>query len=203
MDDYICPACGSDDLSKSTLVKSIQEPFAGKKEVEIVNYTCSTCGFDGDIFKENEKALQECIDELKIRAVKNILEDFQQNNYSFSAIERALEIPQRTLSKWKSANSKPSAAVVALLKYLHLFPWLIEVAEQKYDYPAAQRIHISDALEQFVNRMAFDNESRELKTSTTIRFLQVEISNQSDVFPAENNSFGFTFPELATISTGG
>ena len=202
MNDYICPACGSDTIDKETLIKSIQEPFAGEKEIEIVNYTCSTCGFDGDIFKENEKVLQDSIDELKIHAVKNILEDFQQKNYSFSAIERALEIPQRTLSKWKSTNTKPSAAVVALLKYLHLFPWLIEVAEQKFDYPSAQKIHISDALEQFLSQMVFNKESRELKTSTTISLLKVEISNQLSVPTAENNNFGLIFPDISAISTG-
>ncbi len=192
MEEIICPACGDNDLGKKILIKQINEPYGGIKHVETISYTCNLCGFSGDILKENEKSLQLAIDELKAQAVKNILGMFQKNHYNFSAIERALEIPQRSLSKWKS-SSKPSAAVVALLKYLHLFPWLIEVAEQKYDFKKAQQIHMTDALSQFVSQMTFNEETRWAETTTTFEVLRMRITQTFESESQEDPDDGFGF----------
>ena len=202
MNELICPLCGGNDLVKDKQIRSVLEPFGGKKEIETVNYICNTCGFNGDFLKENEKALQSCIDELKIQAVKNILQDFLSNNYSFSAIERALEIPQRTLSKWKNSSKKPSAAVLSLLKYLHLFPWLIEVAEQKYDYSSAQRIHIKDAFNTIVGQMAFSKgDSKGLESTATFDYLRVQIKSTSSIEQTDDNykDYGFSLIEPETV----
>lgn len=201
MDELICPLCGGNDLIKDKQIRSVREPLGGEKEIEAVNYICNTCGFNGDFFKENEKALQSCIDELKIQAVKNILQDFLSNNYSFSAIERALEIPQRTLSKWRNSSKKPSAAVLSLLKYLQLFPWLIEVAEQKYDYSSAQRIHIKDAFNQIVGQMAFNKEAKGLETTATFDYLRVQIKSTSSIEQTDDNdiNYGFSLIKPETV----
>ncbi|MBU1345047.1 MAG: hypothetical protein KKE44_22215 [Proteobacteria bacterium] len=196
MNDLICPACGDENLTKSTIKETIKEPFAGTSEIDIVNYSCDTCGFEGDIFKENEKALQKSLDDLKSISVKNILESFQRNNYSFSGIERALEIPQRTFSKWKTSNNKPSASVVALLRYLHLFPWLIEVAERKYDPVEAQRIHVGDALQKFVKYIPFGQEdSLKAETTSILEELEIKITVKKNMAIERQETimdFGYT-----------
>ncbi|MCF8090922.1 MAG: hypothetical protein K9K40_00500 [Desulfotignum sp.] len=194
MEQVSCPACGDNNLEKNTIKKSLHEPYGGSKNIDIVCYTCNFCGFSGDIFNENEKDLQAAIDELKANSVKNILENFQKQHYNFSAIERALEIPQRSLSKWKSA-SKPSASAVALLKYLHLFPWLIEVAEHKFDFNSAQRIHISDAFNQLIGQMTFNEDARGFETTTTMEVLRLKIEKKfdADLQEGDDQDFGFSF----------
>ncbi|MCP4353876.1 MAG: NUDIX hydrolase [Desulfobacterales bacterium] len=73
-----------------------------------------------------------------------------------ASIERALELPQRTLTKWKNGRTKPSATVITLLKFLRIFPWLLEVAENKFDYSTAQKIHIENAVNKLLASLSFD-----------------------------------------------
>lgn len=159
MDTRTCPVCGSDSVTKNTRTEYIQEPFGGKKAVEIKEYTCSACGATGDLFNENDDIIEHTQSELKYQSVKTILDDFQRNKISMSALERALGIPQRTFTKWKNGNARASATGVALLRYIRLFPWLIDVAENKYDYDTAQKIHIQSAVQKLLSKVEFDARS--------------------------------------------
>lgn len=177
MTNLMCPACGNTNLTKKTQKKIIVEPFGGSKEIEIVSYLCPICETEGDFDNENENILNQGLDSLKKKAVENILDDFIENHYNLASIERALEIPQRTLSRWRKGTTKPSAAGNALLKMLRLFPWLLEVAEQKYDYSSAQRIHIGDAFSQVLKHMTFDgNSAPQQSTTTNFTFTQIQMS---------------------------
>ena len=99
----------------------------------------------GDFLKTNDDIIQGVLDQLKERSAVSILSDFAKYGYNFSSLERALELPQRTLTKWKTTG-KTSAAGLTLLRFLRLFPWLIEVAEKRFDYQEAQRTCINAAL---------------------------------------------------------
>ena len=86
--------------------------------------------------------------------------------------------------------------MVALLKYLHLFPWLIEVAEHKYDFSSAQRIHMSDALSQFIGQMAFNEDARGIDgTTTTVEVLRLHIKQKFNFDSIEENdqNYGLSF----------
>ena len=154
MKNKSCPACGNENLIRTNENKIISEAFAGNKSIDVVNYSCNECGMEGDFFNENETALKETLSEIKSDAVISILNDFIENNISLSSLERALEIPQRTLTKYKNNKSKPSSIGVALFKLLRLFPWLINVAENKYDYELSQQIFMMKAFEnEFWNKL--------------------------------------------------
>lgn len=153
MNEKSCPLCGSDDLTSDVSEKIMSEPFGGEKIVKIVNYKCNSCGESGDFFNDNEEIINDTLDLLKQESAKNIINDFGLNKISMAAIERALELPQRTLTKWKNGRTKPSATVIALLKFLRLFPWLLEVAENKFDYNIAEEIHIKSAVNRLLKRM--------------------------------------------------
>ncbi|MFO7748543.1 MAG: hypothetical protein R6V54_00470 [Desulfobacteraceae bacterium] len=155
MSELICPLCGNEEIKNHPTSQTVREPFGGAKKVKVSNYICDVCGFDGDLLKENDNLLQDTISELKSNAVKNILDEFSEHNVNFASMERALELPQRTLSKWKNKTSKPSASGIALIKYLYLFPWLIEVAEKNYNYNEAQKIHIFDAFKKTIENVDF------------------------------------------------
>jgi hypothetical protein len=77
------------------------------------------------------------------------------NKISFSTIERILNLPQRTLTKWKNNISQPSAAGVALLKFLRVFPWLLNVAENLYNYDASQKIFLQSAFNMMMQKISF------------------------------------------------
>lgn len=194
MSNLTCPLCGNEKIDNEPIKKSIKEPFGGSKEVLISNYICSECGFDGDLMKENDQILQESISELKCLAVKNILEEFGENHYNFASIERALELPQRTLSKWKNLTSKPSAAGVALIRYLYLFPWLIDVAENNFDYSQAQKVHIFDAIKKTLDKIDFSpNDFPMSSTTANFEFIKISVRNSSpdDLNDTYDNDFGF------------
>jgi len=159
MNEKNCPVCGSHSIVCNEVKENIDEAFGGRKTISVKEYMCEDCESEGDFFDENEECLKTTIAALKDVAVTNILDDFSNTPMSFSSMERALELPQRTLTKWKNNASRPSSTGIALLKLLRTFPWLIEVAEHKYDYAVAQKIHIADAVQQMMNHMDFNSDT--------------------------------------------
>lgn len=143
-----CPVCGSEEVLEKKETIAITEPFAGKDNIEIIKNKCLACKSEGDFFDQNESMIEETIKNLKQKSVEGILKYFIDNKISMSSIERALEMPQRTLAKWKNKGSKTSSAGIALLRFIRLFPWLLEVAENKYDYQRAENIQINNAIQE-------------------------------------------------------
>ena len=150
-----CPACGSVEILEKKETITITEPFAGEDNIEIIENVCSTCESRGDFFDQNENIIEETIKELKQKSIENILKYFIDNKISMSSIERALEMPQRTLAKWKNKGSKTSSAGIALLRFIRLFPWLLEVAENKYDYQKAETIQINSVIQKILDKNSF------------------------------------------------
>jgi DNA-binding transcriptional regulator YiaG len=133
METKICPICGVGNLELKIKKKNITYPFGGEREVDIKEYYCPTCESSGDFFYENEELIEKALDSLKNDSIRNIIEYFNQNKTSMTAIERILSIPFRTLSRWKNGTSKPSATAISLFKFIRLYPWLLEVAENNFD----------------------------------------------------------------------
>jgi len=158
MNKQRCPACGSIDIIDEKKNILIKEPFGGQDIIEIHENICSICGSRGDFFNQNETLIDETIKKLKQRSIESILNDFIDSKMSMSSIERALEIPQRTLTKWKNRTNVPSSAGIALMRFIKLFPWLLEVAENKYNYNEAQKIHINAAIQKFLPEIDFCKE---------------------------------------------
>ena len=158
MNKQRCPACGSTDIKDEKKSILIKEPFGGQDNIEIHENICSICGTRGDFYNQNDLLIDETIKRLQQKSIENILNYFIDNKMSMSSIERALEIPQRTLTKWKNRTNAPSSAGVALMRFIKLFPWLLEVAENKYDYNEAQKIHINAAIQKFLPKIDFRKE---------------------------------------------
>jgi len=159
MNKQRCPACGSIDIIDEKKNILIKEPFGGQDNIEIHENICSMCGSRGDFFNQNEPLIDETIKELKQKSIENILNYLIDSKISMSSIERALEIPQRTLTKWKNRTNVPSSAGTALMRFIKLFPWLLEVAENKYDYSEAQKIHINAAIQKLLPEIDFCREN--------------------------------------------
>ena len=195
MNKKSCPVCGSEEIIEKKKTISISEPFFGQSNIEVFENVCCSCKSIGDFFNQNESLLEETIKELKQKSVKKILEYFIDKKISMSSIERALEMPQRSLTKWKNNSSKASSAGIALLRFIRLFPWLLEVAENKYDFQVAQKIQINNSINKlhFQNSFAnwIENSMREYPTiDATKTFLTVDViteDSESTVISKEKN----------------
>lgn len=154
-DNNICPLCGHDQINHEIRTETVSDNYSGSVNISLTYDSCQQCGTDGDFGKQNDRLIREALDELKAESVKDILEGFSHDNINFAGMERALELPQRTLAKWKNGTSSPTAAGVTLLKFLRLFPWLVDVADYNFDFDNGQRIHIQDAVGKLLPQMHF------------------------------------------------
>ena len=145
-----CPVCGSEDATKIEKKRNIEDPFTNDHGVELSWYRCNACTSEGDFLDENDKVINDAKQIASIEGVKHILDRLKSLKISFAAIERALDLPQRTLTKWRTDVNKPSASGVALIRMLGVFPWLLEVAECKYDRKEVSKIFVSNAVQWFL-----------------------------------------------------
>ena len=185
MTELICPVCGSSNIVKDVYSEILQDNICGQKPIEKVIYQCNSCGEAGDFFNENEATIDNALSEIKQSFVVNALSDFTAQKISFSSMERALEIPQRTLTKWKNGVSSPTSTGVALLKFVWLYPWLLEVAEKSFDYGSAQKIFMKTALNTMIDQMEFHKfEFKEAlmfrDSKSVLLHLQVPIKEDDD-----------------------
>lgn len=187
-----CPICGENQFNKIESNHSLSDPFGGEIHFVTHELECLSCGEKGDFFNENESLILNAQQELKSRAAKNIIDEFSNANINFSNIERSLSLPQRTLTKWRNESTKPSAAAVALLKFIKTFPWLLEVSDNQFAKENSQKIFLKTAFNQLINNLNFKesdffNSGILTSSSTQILFFQftknenLETSKQTEV----------------------
>lgn len=139
MSTKICPACGSEHIETKKSLQFFHDFFAGSVEVEVTEDECLVCGADGDFESVNDEETKHALETIKKNGAKNIINGFSSHGFNLAAIERALELPQRTLSKWRN-DSAPTAAGLSLLKFISIFPWLINVADTNFNFEQSQEI---------------------------------------------------------------
>jgi hypothetical protein len=153
-----CPVCGSVNLEKTFSNEVLKGDLGEDASYKKVSCRCLDCGSEGDFFNENTDAINFALDTLKRKYVKSTLDYFTENKISFSSIERILGLPQRTLTKWKNDVAQPTAAGVALLKFLRVYPWLLDVAEHSYDYDTSQEIFLKSAFNIMLHKISFSKD---------------------------------------------
>lgn len=185
----ICPACGSTSFKVANTKKVISEPYSNPVEVFIDEYNCLVCGMQGDFTKSNDEIIDRAIEQAKHNSVFSIIEYFNRNDISMSAFERALDLPQRTLTKWKNGLSNPSATGFALMNIVRTYPWILDVAQNKYDPVIAKKVYINNALNDFLSWVPFGLKCslRNAGVVTTpdahIFYVQVNKNTENDYVP--------------------
>nr|AGS51576.1 hypothetical protein [uncultured bacterium contig00010] len=165
--EKLCPVCGSSKIENIIKKESIHGDLGKELTIDVPYEKCIECGSEGNFSGENEKAIEKALSTLNEEYIDEVLNFFDERKISYAGIERAVGLPQRTLTKWKNRNSTPTASGIALLKYLRLFPWLIEVAENKFDNNISQKIFMGTALEMFVNSVNFNYSAAIKKENST------------------------------------
>ncbi len=130
-----CPCCNEVMTKK-------ERPFSVTigntcESTNIITYECQNCGYSVDD-KNNKKKIDQLISTTNYANAISILENFKQQGTNFSELERQLNLPLRTFSKWYNKSVKPSASAVILLKILNAFPWMPRAAELDYNSDEAK-----------------------------------------------------------------
>jgi YgiT-type zinc finger domain-containing protein len=188
-----CPVCGSKNLKKINSKEVLKGDLGKQVVIDVVMYKCPDCDSEGDFFDENSQTINNALDTLRRDYVATSLDFFSDHKLTFSSIERVLNLPQRTLTKWKNNVSQPTAAGVALLKFLQLYPWLLEAAEHNFDYEISQKIFLKTAFNAMLNNISFyQNKFVEVGAFTTTKsssyYIHIEKSNDA-VLDSHSKSF--------------
>ena len=143
-----CSYCGNKKLSTRTEENYIHEPYGDITMVRDKIFTCDKCGeeisYTLNYTDEYEKAQKVSRDSSVIK----ILESFQEKKISFTDIENSLDLPVRTLSRWKHKLNY-SKIGLTLLKIVKSYPWIILVAAKKFDKKVTEDIFKKAAMKKF------------------------------------------------------
>ncbi|MCD6584814.1 MAG: hypothetical protein J7K96_03530 [Desulfobacteraceae bacterium] len=126
----ICPSCGSEQFEESISKHLLPIVYGEPAEWEEKIQHCQICGESGDFANENDSAIESAIESAKKQSINSMLDGLSELGIKMTYIERALELPARTIARWKSGGS--SAASIALLRTIRTFPWILEVADSDF-----------------------------------------------------------------------
>jgi len=144
-----CPACGSEDVTFSVVEKTFSVPFGKPVTCMLDRAACQRCDATGDFAKTNDAKIEAAIEESEKSALAELLSrmgEFAQSAY----VERVLGLPARTIARWKTGHA--SAAATALLRFIVTYPWLLEVAENRFAPREADR-HVVRAFRDAFERL--------------------------------------------------
>lgn len=131
MSEIHCPNCGSNDVKSLTEVNKGQLTLGPEFDYQITIHECNSCGEKGDFTDEGDARYLASLKEAQKALQKSLIEDLGEMGFTMAYIERALELPQRTLARWK--NGDLSAANLALLRVLRTMPWIVDVADHNFN----------------------------------------------------------------------
>ncbi len=166
MSKRVCPICGSKHISRIEKESTGQLSMGTEFVFKEIIYKCASCKEMGDFFHESDKFYMDAKNQAENTLVKQILEDLNNNGMSMAYIERVFELPARTLTRWKTGDYSSSA--LALLKIINTFPWILEVAENRFSPAVSKAIFLQAAMSEFVNG---------LKKESIIPKQNIEIKN--------------------------
>lgn len=141
-----CPFCGGADLSKETREQVIPLEFGRDITIEATVYVCPDCGMEGDFFDDNEHKIESVLEEAQKKFAAMIIDGLADKNISMAYFERAMSLPIRTLARWKRGEVTASAS--ALLKTINTYPWILEVAEKRFEHNFALERMIKAAMDE-------------------------------------------------------
>ena len=172
-----CPACGSDSIETTKISHTLPIVYGSNAVYEEILEKCLVCGECGDFSGANDELIDRVLEVAKKHSVIDMLEALSKKGIKMSYMERALELPTRTVARWKGGEL--SAATLALLRIIRTFPWILEVAEAHFDPSVAKCRVVEEAshvihdwikphAKQVHMSVVTDNETVEIRTSFTL-----------------------------------
>jgi hypothetical protein len=167
---YTCPVCGSDTVESDKKMHQLPIVYGYPAKYDETIYTCTTCGESGDFSGVNDEKIKKAIELAKKNSVVLIIESLAHENIKMSFIERALELPTRTLARWKSGD----------IRIIRTYPWILEVADEHFEKSIANSVLVRESAQAL--RIA-------LKSPTVQNVVHCTYHN-------DNESIKFTFEYL-------
>lgn len=106
-----CPACGSVELNTKIGKVTLPSIYGESVQYEERIDCCSICGECGDFAGENDSHIEEALAKSKKQMVNSMLDDLTKRGIKMTFLERALELPPRTVSRWKRGESDRKSVV--------------------------------------------------------------------------------------------
>ncbi|MDD2336123.1 MAG: hypothetical protein PHD01_06070 [Geobacteraceae bacterium] len=145
----ICPACGSSDVVSSEKTRTLPIPYSDSVKVREKISTCSICGMKGDFSEDENIKVHNKITTAKRESVPRILDWLSEHGIRMAYIERALDLPTRTVNRWRSKAASSSA--IALVQIIRTYPWILEVAESGFSEEVARNKLGEEATREYIH----------------------------------------------------
>lgn len=126
-----CPICGSDQIERIKTKSHGQLTLGPEFAFNEVLFKCNSCHEEGDFFYETDENYLAAQKKAQIGFVKHTIEELSNKGITMALIERAFELPIRTLTRWK--NGDFSSTSIALLRIIKTYSWIVEVAEHRFE----------------------------------------------------------------------
>lgn len=165
----ICPFCDSDKVEKIEVTDTFIIPFSEDAVIHHNIYRCHNCEEEGDFNNSLERGLTAEIEKANKSSAPKIMDELTKVGITMTYLEKALRLPFRTTSRWRS--KRISYAGLALLRLIRFSPSLLEVADDNFSPEAIAKYQIS----------------------RTWDFFKDNTSNPSCALFADGNQFGLGF----------
>ncbi|MGD9108799.1 MAG: hypothetical protein PVI75_06490 [Gammaproteobacteria bacterium] len=155
MKQNTCPLCGS-KKTKKIKKKTFGEVILGEKfSFTEVFFRCSVCHEAFDLSCETDENYRKAEKKAHKKFVEKTIKELSDSGIKMSFFERVFRLPIRTLSRWKSGDF--SFASLALLRIVKTYPWILEVAEHKFEENFAKNIVNQESNNDFIQIGTSDN----------------------------------------------
>jgi len=139
-----CPFCNSKNISFQERNEVVSEPYGYEEKLVNEFLVCNDCGEEISITENFTNIYTKTLELSRKNSVSNIINKLDNDGYNLTEIERALKLPKRTLSRWKTGNDI-NAAGLALLRIVGSYPWILKVAKRNFDRNSVVSIFIENA----------------------------------------------------------
>jgi hypothetical protein len=139
-----CPACGSDSIETTKSEHVFPIVYGSPAIFHEILETCLICGESGDFSGANDEEIDKAIEVAKKKSIIDMLDALSHRDIKMSYMERALELPARTINRWKGGEF--SATTLALLRIIRTYPWILEVADSHFEESVAERRLVEEAM---------------------------------------------------------
>jgi hypothetical protein len=171
-----CPVCSSENVSETVSSEFMQLTLGPDFEVKSSNFKCSSCEEEGDFGLKNDASFSFAMKSAQKSFVKSTLVDFEAIS-PLVAIERSLELPFRTLNRWKSGDF--SASSLVLLRILKTYPWIIKVADNKFSKGSSIKYLIDAAANCFSEQLKENKIEVDLSTERRQNTFTLKVALQT------------------------
>jgi hypothetical protein len=118
-----CPVCGSEAVEPRSQPEVVKVPYGRGLSIDLQIVKCRACGEFGDFANVNDERIEKALAEATKQSVGLMIDDLATQGFTMAYLERALDLPQRTMARWKSGGC--SASATALLRIVRTYPWIV------------------------------------------------------------------------------